>query len=115
MGKTDFRFAVFCEDIKDHVGTSLPRKTLADAFAYRGEHGQAIEQLQRLLELNDRFWLAYFSLANVYTAQGMTREAIDACERGLQIAPHPRWSGCSLPTTRAPENRPKRSAPLREQ
>jgi len=22
MGKTDFRFAVFCEDIKDNVGTS---------------------------------------------------------------------------------------------
>ena len=71
----------------------LPRKTLADVFAYRGDHGQAIEQLQRLLELDDRFWLAYFSLGTIYTAQGMTKEAIDACERGLRIAPYPQMAG----------------------
>lgn len=71
----------------------LPRKTLADAFAYQGDHSQAIEQLGRVLELDDRFWLAHFSLGNVYTAQGATKEAIQALERGLQIATFPQMLG----------------------
>lgn len=71
----------------------LPRKTLADAFAFRGNHQDAIEQLRRILELDDRFWLAYFSLGNIYTATGMWPDAIRAYEQGLQIAQYPQMVG----------------------
>ena len=71
----------------------LPRKTLADAFAHRGDHAHAIEQLRRILELDDRFWLAYFALGSVYTEQGKTRKAISTHEQGVQIARYPAMIG----------------------
>lgn len=71
----------------------LPRKTLADAFTFRGDYPQAIEQLRRILELDDRFWLAHFALGNVYTLQGMTQKAISTYEQGLRIAGYPAMVG----------------------
>src|SRR5260370_34879388 len=54
----------------------LPRKTLADALAFRGDQERAIEELGRVLEFDDRFWLAHLALGNIYTVKGMTPEAI---------------------------------------
>lgn len=71
----------------------LPRKTLADVFAFRGDYPRAIEQLRRILELDDRFWLAHFALGNVYTEEGLTRKAISTCEQGVQIARYPAMIG----------------------
>lgn len=71
----------------------LPRKTLADAFTYRGKYPDAIDQLRRILGLDERFWLAYFALGNIYTIKGMRREAIHAHEQGLQMAQYPPMVG----------------------
>jgi serine/threonine-protein kinase len=68
----------------------LPRKTFAEALFMGGlDQQRAIDELQRLIEWDDRFWLAHFTLANIYAETGMTREAIAAYEKGLAIAPFP--------------------------
>ena len=68
----------------------LSRKTLAEAlFMGDLDPQRAIDELQRLIEWDDRFWLAHFTLANIFAETGMTREAIGAYEKGLAIAPFP--------------------------
>jgi tetratricopeptide (TPR) repeat protein len=72
----------------------LPRKTLADALFMGGsDRERAIEELRRLLELDDGFWLAHFALGNIYSARGMMQQAIAAYEKGLEIAPFPPMIG----------------------
>jgi TolB-like protein len=65
------------------------RKALADALAWRGDNDRAIEELRRIVELDDAFWLAHFALGNIYSAQGRIPEAIDAYEKALQTASFP--------------------------
>ena len=44
---------------------------------------RAIEELRRLLELDDGFWLAHFALGNIYSATGMMQQAIVAPSRKI--------------------------------
>jgi len=67
----------------------FPRKTLADALAMRGDNDRATEELRRLTELDDLFWLARFALGDAYSVQGKLQEAIEAYEKALQTASFP--------------------------
>lgn len=65
------------------------RKTLADALAMRGDNDRAIEELRRITELDDAFWLAHFALGNIYSVQNRIPQAIGAYEKALQTASLP--------------------------
>lgn len=72
----------------------LPRKTLADALFMSGhDRAPVVDELQRLIEWDDGFWLAQFSLGNVYAATGMTSEAVTAYQKGLERAAFPPMIG----------------------
>jgi TolB-like protein len=64
-----------------------PQQQLAAALAARGSDAQAIESLQRLLELHETFWAGYFFLGCIYTGRAMTQEAIASLEKCLQLMP----------------------------
>ena len=65
----------------------FPRVTLAQLLRLRQSYDRAILELRRVLEFQQEFWLAYFHLGVIYTDRHMVPEAIDALERGLQLAP----------------------------
>ncbi len=67
----------------------FPRKTLADALFMRGDHERALEELHRLMELDNHFWMARFALGSAYFAQGKLAEAILEYERALESALFP--------------------------
>lgn len=72
----------------------LPRKTMAEALVMSGRDRQrAIDELRRLLEWNDGFWLANFTLGNIYAQSGMRAEAVAEYEEGLRVAAFPPMIG----------------------
>ncbi len=72
----------------------FPRKTLADALFMRRDNDRAMEELRRLVELDDHFWMARFALGSAHIVQGNLPEAIAEFERAIRSALFPPLVGC---------------------
>lgn len=51
------------------------------------------DELLRLLQWNDKFWLANFTLGIIYAQSGMREQALAAFEKGLRVAAFPPMIG----------------------
>jgi tetratricopeptide (TPR) repeat protein len=67
---------------------------MAEALFMSGRDRQrAIDELLRLLQWNDKFWLANFTLGIIYAQSGMREQAVAAFEKGVRVAAFPPMIG----------------------
>ncbi len=90
LGRLDEAAAVVQKALTADPLSPLPHITLATVHMCRGSYDHAIEEVRRVLEIQEDFWVPHNLLGAIYTMKGMTREAITAFERAVQIAP---WNG----------------------
>jgi len=65
----------------------LLRAALAQALLNQGTHAEALEELDRLIDLQPDFWPAHMIRGSAFTAMGRTSDAIVAFEKTLEFAP----------------------------
>jgi serine/threonine-protein kinase len=65
----------------------IPRMALAAALTGLGSYDRAIEELRRVLELQEDLWLANAALGNIYMYQGKAEGAIVVFEKAVRAAP----------------------------
>jgi tetratricopeptide (TPR) repeat protein len=65
----------------------FPIQHLALAHAARGADEEAMALLRQLLELHETFWPGLYFMGGMYTAAGMTGDAISVLEKAFQIMP----------------------------
>lgn len=65
---------------------TINRNALEGQFLfYAGRYDDAIQRLQRTIELNPTHWLPRMFIARAYVEKGMFRDAIASCERAKQL------------------------------
>jgi len=62
-------------------------QTWACSWDNKGERDDALEAYLSCLDLNPNHEWAHQNLVALYTAKGMVRQAIDACESSLRLHP----------------------------
>ena len=87
LGRVDEALAVVQQSRAADPLSPFPQQHLAAVLSARGSHGDAIEQLQRLIELHEGFWPAHFFLGGTLVAMGMVREAVVVLEKAFQLMP----------------------------
>jgi serine/threonine-protein kinase len=57
-----------------------------------GKHEQGVREARTAIEIDDRYWGAYFSLGMNYASRSMWTDALAAAERAYALAP---WTPCT--------------------
>jgi len=65
----------------------LLRAALAQSLLNGGSHAEALQEIDRLIDLQPDFWPAHIMRGSAFTALGDTTEAIAAFEKTLELAP----------------------------
>jgi tetratricopeptide (TPR) repeat protein len=53
---------------------------------YAGKPDEALDRLQKTLDLDQNFWLAHLIISRVYEEKGMHREAVAAAEKARELS-----------------------------
>lgn len=85
MGRCDEAMAQFRWAQQLDPLTSLIGQQIAAVHVCKGELSAAIEEANKVIELDPEFAVAYFPLGHAYRRQGRYDEAIAALERGVQL------------------------------
>lgn len=65
---------------------------LGEAFYLAGQYGEAVEQFQKVLELDANLAEAHASLGMGYAQQGRFQEAVLHLQKAMQLDPGPDWT-----------------------
>jgi len=80
------RIEVFRQMLEADPGNSAVMFGLAKEYEKLGRHSDVIEMLENYLSQTDDEGNAFGVLANAYLQSGAREKAIDAYERGIQVA-----------------------------
>ncbi|MBZ5595325.1 MAG: tetratricopeptide repeat protein [Acidobacteriia bacterium] len=72
--------------VAQNPGDSFARYGLAMACAGAGDHAQAVEHYQKLLEINPKYVAAYFHGGQALEKLGKLDEAREFYRRGIQVS-----------------------------
>ena len=53
---------------------------------FAGKHDEALDRLQKTIDLNPNFWLSHLFISDVFTEKGMYPEAAAAAEKAGEIS-----------------------------
>jgi protein O-mannosyl-transferase len=66
---------------------SITYKNRGTAYSRAGNYRQAMEDLQKAIELNPTYSEAYNNRAGVYVSLGNYRQAVEDCDKAIEISP----------------------------
>jgi tetratricopeptide (TPR) repeat protein len=72
--------------VAQNPGDSFARYGLAMAYAGAGDHGQAVEEYRKLIDLNPKYVAAYYHAGQALEKLGRISEARDLYRRGIAIS-----------------------------
>jgi TolB-like protein/tRNA A-37 threonylcarbamoyl transferase component Bud32 len=87
LGRVDEALSVVQQARAADPLSPFPHQHLAAVLSARGSYNDAIEQLQRLIELHENFWPAHFFLGGTLVAMGRVREAVVILEKAFLLIP----------------------------
>ncbi|OGS21215.1 MAG: hypothetical protein A2252_05965 [Elusimicrobia bacterium RIFOXYA2_FULL_39_19] len=73
--------------VKTNPVSARAHHNLAVVYGKKGRYGEAIEQLNKSLQLDNKFFDSYNTLGWVYFKMKLYKESIKTFEKGLEIAP----------------------------
>ncbi|MCK5003173.1 MAG: tetratricopeptide repeat protein [Gammaproteobacteria bacterium] len=87
LGRNDEAFELLVNIIKDHPDYVFSYKHIADILERQGDYAQAITYLRQALDNTNAPLEVLGELASLYSEYGMPKQAIECCNRALDIDP----------------------------